>query len=426
MGRSVRANHNIITVSAYAMETAINQPQTLDLSLLASVGDIISLDTRRESNKDELTGKEEADTIYDLGQTANLTLNFPKAQAQHFAFLYAYGLGNIASTVAGTGFLKTIIPIDGDLETARSLPSFTGAQRMGKTIVKERFASMFVNGVTATFARDDFCKVTGEIVATGKYDESITEESITALDDVTTLTLAANGVAGSTAQERMDAIHQIRVETSTDVWEEVEFSAVSDATPAAITITAPGATSGSVTYKVLYAPAEVAWMTFPGRVSETPLRVSELKFTLGGKYDGSAFQGGRDMGAEINSIEHRLSNNGKVEFVPGGGGAYASQYFRDGREQTLALDREFRDYIVRNYMATNETFGASILAEGREYDTGHKYTVEIIFPRLGVLKAPVSANGKRLAEKGDMTVLEDDTYGSVIVKIKNLAQFYAN
>ena len=77
-------------------------------------------------------------------------------------------------------------------------------------------------------------------------------------------------------------------------------------------------------------------------------------------------------------------------------------------------------------MATNETFGASILAEGREYDTGHKYTVEIIFPRLGVLKAPVSANGKRLAEKGDMTVLEDDTYGSVIVKIKNLAQFYAN
>ncbi|MBU0969212.1 MAG: hypothetical protein KKC20_01130 [Proteobacteria bacterium] len=426
MGRSIRANHNIIAVSAFSKETAINTPQTLDLSLLASVGDIISLDPRRESNKDELTGKEEADTIYNLGQTAALTLNFPKAQPQHFALLYAYALGMIASTAAGSGFLKTITPLNGDLETARSLPSFTGAQRMGKTIAKERFCSLFVNGVTATFARDDWCKVTGDILATGKYDTSIEEESITAAENVTTLTLATKAVAGSTAQERMDAIHRIRVETSAGVWEEVAFSAVSSASPAAITITAPGAGTDTKTYKVLFAPAEVAWMTFPGRISETPLRVSELKFTLGGKYNGTAFQGGREMGAEINSIEHRLSNNGKVEFVPGGGGDYASQYFRDGRDQTLALDREFRDYILRNYMDTSEYFGASVLAEGAEFDTGHKYGVEIIFPKLGVLKAPVSANGKRLAEKGDMAVLEDDIYGSVIVKVKNLAQYYAN
>ena len=424
--RSIRANHNIIAVSAYTKETVINTAQTLDLSLLASVGDIISIDPRRESNKDELTGKEEADTIYSLGQTAALTLNFPKAQPQHFALLYAYALGAIASTAAGTGYLKTITPISGDLETARSLPSFTAAQRMGKTIAKERFHSLFVNGVTATFSRDDWCKVTGEVLATGKYDKSVEEESITAAENATILTLATKGVAGATAQERLDAIHRIRVETSTGVWEEVAFSAVSAATPAVITITAPGATTDTKTFKVLFAPTEVTWMTFPARISETPLRVSELTFTLGGKYNGTTFQGGREMGAEINSIEHRLSNNGKVEFVPGGGGAYASQYFRDGRDQTLALDREFRDYIVRNYMDTNEYFGASVLAEGVEFDAGHKYSVEIIFPRLGVLKAPVSASGKRLAEKGDMAVLEDDTYGSVIVKIKNLAQYYAN
>jgi hypothetical protein len=424
--RSIRANHNLIAVSAYAKETAINTPQTLDLSLLASVGDIISLDPRRESNKDELTGKEEADTIYNLGQTAGLSLNFPKAQPQHFALLYAYALGIIASTAAGSGYLKTITPMDGDLETARSLPSFTGAQRMGKIIAKERFCSMFVNGLTATFSRDDFCKITGDIVATGKHDTSVEEESISAAENVTALTLAANAVAGSTAQERLDSIHQIKVELTSGVWTEVAFSAVSSATPGEITITAPGVGTDTRTYKVLYAPAEEAWMTFPARVSETPLRVSELTFNIGGKYNGSAFQGGRELVAEINSIEHRLSNNGKVEFVPGGGGAYASQYFRDGRDQTLALDREFRDYNVRNYMDTSEYFGASILAEGAEFDTGHNYGVEIIFPKLGVLKAPVTANGKRLGEKGDFAVLEDDTYGSVIVKVKNLAQYYAN
>ena len=423
--RSIRANHNIIAVSAYARETAINTAQTLDLSLLASVGDIISIDPRRESNKDEMTGKEEADTIYNLGQTSALPLNFPKAQPQHFAFLYAFSLGVVASTAAGTGYLKTITPIDGDLDRQRSLPSFTAGQRSGKTIAKERFASMFVNEVTATFSRDDFVKLTGGIVGTGKYDKSVVEESITALENVTTLTLAANGVAGSTAAERLDSIHQIRVELASGAWTEVAFSAVSAATPAAITITAPDAGTDSVTYKVLYAPTEEAWMSFPSRVSETPLRVSGLTFKIGGKWNGTAILGGRELGSEINSIEHRLSNNGKAEFVPGGGGSYASQYFRDGREQTLSLDREFRDYIIRNYMDTDETFAASILAEGAEFDTGHKYGVEIIFPKLGVLKTPVSANGKRLAEKGDLAVLEDGTYGSVIVKVKNLAQYYA-
>ena len=131
------------------------------------------------------------------------------------------------------------------------------------------------------------------------------------------------------------------------------------------------------------------------------------------------------MAAEVNSVEHRLSNNGTCEFTFGAGGAYAGQYFREGREQTLVLDREFRDYVMRNYMDQDEYFGASILAEGAVYDDPHKYSVQIIFPRLGVLRAPVTANGRRLAEAGDMQVLEHDTYGSVIVVVKNLQENYA-
>ena len=423
--RSIRANHNIIAVSAYARETAINTAQDLDLSLLASVGDIISLEPRREDNVDELTGKEEADTIYDLGSTSALSLNFPKAQPQHFAFLYAFALGQIASAAAGSGYLKTITPIDGDLETERSLPSFTAAQRMGKTVAKERFYSMFVNALTATFARDDWCQVKADIIGTGRLDASVTEEEITAAGNVTALTLAANGVSGSTAAERLDAVHQIRVELASGVWTEVEFSAVSADVPAEITITAASESTDDVTYKILYAPTEEAWMTMPARVSETPLRVSEMTFSLGGTWDGSAIQGGRDLAAEINSIEHSLSNNGAVEFTVGSGGNYAAQYFRDGRTQTLSLDREFRDYIVRNYMTGNETFAAAITATGAEYESGQNYEVQIVFPKLGVLKAPVTANGKRLAEKGDMAVLEDSTYGSVIVNVRNLQQYYA-
>lgn len=422
--RSIRGKLNAFAVSGYKREPGINEYQELDLSLAPSVSDVINLEPRREDNRDEMTGKEEADIMYDLGCTSSVTLNFEKAQPQHFALLYGYGLGDMTSETAGFGWLKTIKPMKGDLDLARSLPSMTAAVRYGQVVAKERFASMFVNSVTATFAKDSWVKLVGECLGTGKSESSVTEKEVIAAENATALTLPT-ATAGTDERSRVDAIHQIAVELSPGVWHDVEFTAVSDADPAEITITAPGTGTDSRHYKVLYAPKEEPWMAFPPRVFETPMRVSQTTFRLGGKFDGRTIQGGREMGAEINSLKHRLSNNGQIEFVMGAGGAYASRYFREGREQTLALDREFRDYMLRNYMQTNEYFAAGILSEGDEYEPGHRYSVEIIFPRLALLKAPISIDGKRMGEKGDMAVLEDGTYGSVIVKVKNLAEKYA-
>jgi len=44
---------------------------------------------------------------------------------------------------------------------------------------------------------------------------------------------------------------------------------------------------------------------------------------------------------------------------------------------------------------------------------------------VGILKHDISASGKKLAQAGDLAVLQDDTYGSVIIKIKNLVSGYA-
>ena len=63
--------------------------------------------------------------------------------------------------------------------------------------------------------------------------------------------------------------------------------------------------------------------------------------------------------------------------------------------------------------------------KGDEFDTGHKYTVELVFPQLGVLSAPLSTTNKRVAEAGDLQVLEHATYGSVIARVKNLVATYA-
>ena len=423
--RSFRATHNLIAVSAAAQETAINTEQTLDLSLLAGLSDVIDLDRRRESNADELTGREEPDNIYDLGAMAAGTFNFDKAQPQHFAFVLAYALGSIATTAAGTGYLHTITPIAGDVDSARSLPSFTAAQRYGQTILKRRFASMFVDSVTATFAADRWVQLSASLKGTGKFTDNVTEESITAAPDATSLTLAANGVEGATAAARLDNVQRIRVELTSGVWTEVEYSAVSAATPAVITITAPSTSGSDVTYKVLYNPAESGWMTFPSRVNETPLRVSQATVNVGGAWNGTTFAGGRTLTAEVRSLEWTLNNGLEVEFVPGASGAYASRAFRPARTQAIKLDREFREFIFQQHLSDNDTFGLRVLAQGAVFDSPHAYQADLVWPKCGFLNAPLSVDGKRLAEAGDILVMEDDTYGSVIAMIKNLQSAYA-
>ena len=430
--RSYRASHNLIAASANNAETAINTEQTLDTSLLAGMGDIFNLEPRRESNVEELTGKEEADNIYDLGGLCSGSLSFEKAQPQHFALLMAYGLGSISSVVAGAGYEHTITPISNDLDAYRSNPSMTVAQRFGKTVLKRRFASMFVDSFTASFAKDSWCKITGQLKGTGKAADNITEEVIAVTPGTdpflidTALTLASNAVEGSTAQTRLDNVQRVRVELTPGVWTDVAHTAVSDTTPAVITIESlSGNSTDSVNFEVLYIPTESGWMTFPSRITETPLRVSALAVKQGGAWDGSDFAGGRTLSSELSSIDWNFSNGFELDFTPGAGGTYASRAFRPARTQTLSVNREFRDYIWQQHIDDNDDFGVHLLAEGAAIDGSHNYQVELIFPKVAILNAPLAVDGKKLAEAGDFVVLEDDTYGSVIAKVKNLQATYA-
>ena len=421
MARSFLADYNLLAVSALSKETALNTEQTLDTSMLVSKSDIIALEPRRESNAGELTGMEEADSIYDLGAMASGSLNFEKAQAQHFGFGYAYALGSRSAAAWGTGYKHTITPT-----SDMSNPSFTAAMRLGNTVLKRRFASMHVDQLTATFAKDSWAKLALSIKGTGKYTDNIARETVSAAYNATSLTLAANAVQGSTAQLRLDSIHQVRVLVpTTGEWAEVTVTAVSTATPAVLTITAPGGVSTSTTYEILYIPTEPAWCTFPARVTEPPLRVTNLVVKVGGLWSGSAFLGGKSLSAEIESIEHVVNNNTAIEFRPGGTNSYASYAMRNGRTQALKLSRQMRDFILQRRMMANETFGVQLIATGEEWATGYNYYVDAVFPRCAVLNAPISVNGKVLAEAGDITVLQDATHGSAIVTVGNRVATYA-
>lgn len=419
--RNYLADYDLIAVSANLKETAINTEQTLDTSLLVAKSTVFQLETRREDNKEELTGKEEADTVYDLGALASGTLDFEKAQSQHFGFGYAFALGTRSVSAYGTGYKHVITPT-----SDMFLPSFTLGQRLGSTILKRLFASMHIDGLKATFAKDNWAKLTLDCKGTGKYTDNLVKETITAAFNATSLTLASLTVAGSTAAERLDNIHQVRVLTpSTGEYAEVTVTAASGASPSVLTISAPGGAATSTTYEVIYVPTEAAWCTFPARVTEPPLRVTDLVVVVGGKWNGSSFLGGKTISSEIESIEHSIANNLAVEYRVGGTGTYANYALRQGRAQTLTLNRQLRDFVLQQRMKDNEYFGVHMKATGAEFETGKNYYVDVVFPKCNVLKAPISVSGKVLAEAGDLVVLQDDTYGSVRVEIANKVATYA-
>lgn len=420
--RNYLADYNLLAVSANLKETALNTEQTLDTSLLVAKSDILRLVPRREDNKDELTGKEEPDTVYDLGALSEGSLTFGKAQAQHFGFGYAYALGNpVAGSAWGTGYKHVITPV-----SDMSCKAFTAIMRLGQTIMKRRFASMYIDQLVATFAKDAWAKLVLTPKGTGKYTDNMYKETVTAAYNAASLTLAANAVQGADAATRLDNVHAVRVLVpTTGEWKDVAVTAVSAATPAVLTITAPGGVATSTSYEIIYVPTEAAWCTFPSRVIESPLRVSDLVVTIGGKWNGTTFLEGHAMSGEIESIEHTINNNMAIEFRPGGTGSYANYVIRQGRTQTLKLNRQFRDFIMQQKIKDNEYLGVRMKATGAEFETGKNYYVDVVFPLCNVLKADLSVNGKVLAEAGDLIVLQDNTYGSARVEVANKVSGYA-
>ena len=431
--RSYFQKDALIAVSALAKETAINTEHALDTGMLCDLDSLPEIDARRESNIDEATGKEEADLLYDLGGVSAMTMTFLKCQAQHMGFIGAYALG--ARSVANGGVagkIHTITPIAGDLEAARSNPSFTLGARWGKQLEKRRFASMFVNEFTLTAARDSWLVLKADVKGTGKNSTNLYKETVNAAYNASSLNLLAKGVAGSTDQERLDNIHHIRVKVpSTSEWVDVVCTAASAAVPAVLTITPAGGAATLCDYEIIYNQAETGdytWCSFPNRVEEDPIRVSDFMINIGGKWDGSDLTGGHSMAADINSFEWTFRNKLIPDFTPGGGTyAYANRALREGREQTLTLDRQFRDYIFGQRFADIEYFTFYAIAEGEIMpgETTHKYTIKIVFPRVSVRERPRGRDRGRLVEKVVLDILEDGTYGSVKLIVENQVATYA-
>ena len=423
--RKFRTTHNVICVSAGYYEPAINEASTPDTLIKSSLSDVANLELRRETDENERHGREEASTIYDLGCFSNMPLSFEKAQPQHFAFAFAYGFGNTATGAYGTGFKHTFIPIQGDFDYDRSLPSFTADMRFGDSVFKRRFYSMFVDSITAKFSRDAFCKLDLGIKGTGKHLSDIEECVVSAYDDAEFVVIPFLTQGGS---DPKDCIHSVEAIYNYDNIKIVQvLDVATSGNDTAIAIDPPGDLHEMISYKVLYKPIEPnqQWVDSPEYMTqENPIKVANIDVSIG-KWYGS-MTGTRKINAEIQNVEYNLNNNLNFQVGFNTGGGYASIVFREGRVQTIKLDRELRDYLLQRYVETKENFCLRILGESTEYEPGKKYKIDMIFPCLGIVGSQIESSGKILAEKGDFRVLEPEgNYPSAYVIVQNKIEKYA-
>lgn len=255
--RDNRATHNLLAVSATHREPGLNQEGILDLALAIEKSDFIKATRDGEPNTDEATGKEEASYVYKKERKVEASLNFKRLQPQHLGLLAAYGLGQCVSAevVAGV-YQHTITPIAGDLDACRSNPTFTAAQKLGNGVLKSLFASLMVDELTLKAERGGWPTLTGKVVGTGKLERNLLTETVSALGNVTSLTLS-HKVEGSDAATRLAAVHQVRYnKTGEAFWRPVTVTAASSAPAAVLTIVAPLGTASAGTYEVIYVPDE--------------------------------------------------------------------------------------------------------------------------------------------------------------------------
>ena len=373
-------------------------------------GSFLALKRATEDDAGEICGREGPSQLFRVSYPADGKFNQKRARPDFCLWTLAYFLGFAGAESAGTGAYKhTITPLAGP-----DHPAFTMCQRRGESVMKERFAHNLVKGFKLSLG-DAWVGMEAEITGAGKRDTNYTKEVVEAAENQTSLTLSANAVEGDTAAERLENVRLVRVKkTGEQQWTTVAVTAVSGATPGVLTIVAPGTESGGIDYEIYYHPAEAACFDPPAALAESPMRLAEAKVVLDGYFDGSDVLGGIDIGQELVSCEVKGDNELKVEHVPDGSGAfYAAQSHRVSRGVSIKTTRRFSDIVRQVQADENQLISVLLRIRGAEIPEsgGVIFGMDLIFPRVGVVDAPIVVKDKILAEEGDLRALVDPTWG---------------
>jgi len=392
-------------------------------------GSLMSIKSPRTTNAETIHGLEGPSRVNKPAQnSAEGTLKqataFPHTLIHQLAFWY----GQCASlSVGATGFRHDITPLKSPLH-----PTFTLLQRTGDTFLWERFANCMVDELTISLA-DGYATFDSTIKASGKFDREYTREVVTDLETATSLTLATNGVKGTTSAERLANVEGVRVRKIGETeWTEVVVTAVSGATPAVLTIVAPGATASNVDYEIHYRQSGETWAVTPSAVIEAPLRMVEAQVVFDGTWDDTlkTIVGGRPLDADLgDTLSIKFSNNGVMKHVADkSGDNFAKDIRRGGRRIAIDVSKQFGDLIYNQQALENtDDFSFFFCLQGEVIDPGdtEQFGVVIMFPKCGFTDAAQPAREEgRTGDTYTIEVLEDPIFGMGILAGYNQVASY--
>jgi hypothetical protein len=398
-------------------QSALGIAATLDKVIYFSEDSQLNVVEEREGNAGEKTGHVEATDVDVRDRSAEGTLTIEKATPDSILWMAAFAFGNHAVTTPAGGVYRHTSKV-------ASYPDhpdyFTAAHRKGgasgaAAIDFRRHVNLALSTLELSVQKGEFLRASSGILGTGKSDDGIRTEAISAANDATSIALGEDPLGDDPANVTVwadldgDGIYETEV-----------FASAYSAGTNALTITSLGGDGSTISYRASYAPKSsvsgYGWtdLSALAPAEEFKIKVGNIQFRIGGKYTEPAgvptFTGGQLAGCEIESFQYRLERGAEVGRCWRQGDtetAEATSVDLGDVVQTITLTREVRDYLLRQKFDANEALALYFDALGPVITGAEKFFVKGYFPRCKLLTKPFQANDGKWVEEGNLLVLKD-------------------
>ncbi len=168
----------------------------------------------------------------------------------------------------------------------------------------------------------------------------------------------------------------------------------------------------------------------PTVIGESYLRYGDVNFNRGGSLSGSVAGGDlavvgspTSFKADLLSFDWTMDNQVKTFYEMGDSSGYVTRAERGDRfQQTLNATLEMQDDSHKSGLVNGTEYVFHIPVTGAVIAGGSgsfNYSCDLIFPKVVYKEAKKDRDGEVLTVNAEFQVLEDTTYGSVIVKVIN-------
>lgn len=168
----------------------------------------------------------------------------------------------------------------------------------------------------------------------------------------------------------------------------------------------------------------------PTVVAESYLRYGDLQFSRGGTLSGSVATQDLTVGggptqfkADLRSFEWTLDNQAQAIYEMGDNSGYATRVERGDRfthDLKAVFEMQGDEHKSGLLAGTEYVLNIPIIGSVIPGGTGSfNFRADIIFPRVVYREAKKDRDGEVMIVNADFQVLEDSTYGSVIIEVHN-------